>query len=105
MNKLHLIYNDDDYCPSVIALVRQTRRSPALSTMHKRFRELYKIPAPVDSKFGFDVWEKVQAARDAALRKANGGQWGSEPELFVKWLMEQDAGFELVAYGEFSIYD
>lgn len=113
MNKLHLITHGDYEDYRLVALIRQTKRSPALSTMYKRFKETYCVPdypsvddihTPTEYK---SKWVQPYQEIRAVLRQVNldGYEGYNIPQAFVEWLVAQDEGFEKVEFKEFFVRD
>jgi hypothetical protein len=102
--KIAIIRRDERDWTPIVAVV-SCPKTPALSTMVKRFHE----------QFGFYIWdggipdgakivERIHQDHNAVQKAQDSGYIGHhEADVFVDWLIKQDAGFELVKFQEVSL--
>ena len=99
--KLYVIRHDSDDWTPIVAVISGPK-SPALSTMMKRFDAMIESPdvPKINTMEDYERWRDQYCASQERITAAGFKSYG---EYFIDWLLKTDSRFERVEFSEVSL--
>lgn len=103
VRRIYVIRKDQSDWTPIVAVITGPK-SPALSTMMRKFNERFDVPKERNTTVGSEIMRYIQSRQLAISRAQIAGHDGHDlSDLFVDWLLKQNAGFEGVKFEEVSL--